>query len=250
MTSDARRRLPGGFPVTSGGASISTAASLAALKMERHEFRLGRERVEIAGPGNDRRLLPEHVLEPEIRIDAVADEAGIDDRQIGQRPLAAAPLGEIVLLDTVLQPLDQRRALVGEVVERLAGQFGRLPDRRIGGVRRQRALVEAARALLIAAQEIARGDADLGAGKLLLAEELVAAGERRVAQLQRSRLAQRGAEMPLAEQVLDARQRDLRAGILRDAVQRRRIGVHQRVAHAGRQLDRAEHRRCECRGCA
>jgi len=69
---------------------------------------------------------------------------------------------------------------------------------------------------------------------LLLPDELVAAGECRVAGLQRGGLAQRGAEMSLAEQVLHPRQRGLCPGILRHAVQRRRIGVHERLEGDGR----------------
>ena len=52
-------------------------------------------------------------------------------------------------------------------------------------VRLEGTLVELPRVLPVAAQEVAVGDADLGPGKLLLPDELVAAGERRIGGLDR-----------------------------------------------------------------
>jgi hypothetical protein len=85
------------------------------------------------------------------------------------------------------------------------------------------------------------GDADLGAGKLLLPDELVAAGERRVSELEwRLGLAQRGTEVPLAQQVLHPGQRRFGAGVLRHHLQQRRIGVGERRLFGERQAPAVE----------
>src|SRR5262249_51997473 len=109
--------------------------------------------------------------------------------------------------------------------QQLARQLGRLAHRGIARLRRQRPLEEAPGARLVAAQGIALGDAELGARDLLLAEELVARGKRGIARLQRARLAQRGAEMALAEQVLDPGKAELGLRLLRHRPERRRIGI-------------------------
>jgi hypothetical protein len=83
----------------------------------------------------------------------------------------------------------------------------------------------------VAADEVAVGDAEPRAGGLLLADEFVLGGERRAVGPHRLELAQRGAEVALAEQVLDARQRGLGPVGLGDRLQRRGVWVDERVAH-------------------
>ena len=75
-------------------------------------------------------------------------------------------------------PLISVAALRRKIVEGASSERRDLLNRGIGGVRRERLLVEAPRRCIVAAQPVAIGDADLGAGELLLADEGVARSER------------------------------------------------------------------------
>src|SRR5262249_44538566 len=124
-----------------------------------------------------------------------------------------------------------RRAPPQQRVEHGNGRPGDRLDLRVGGDDVDRLLVELPRAGGVAAEEVAVGDAEVGAGRLVLAEELVLAGQRRGPGLHRAEGAQRGAEVTLAEQVLHPGQRHFGAVVPRDLLQRGGVRVDQRLAH-------------------
>ena len=108
------------------------------------------------------------------------------------------------------QRTDQLLTAGRQFVEHLARELGDLSDPRVGRRRLNGTLVELPGTVPVTAQEVAVGDTDLGAGNLLLHDELVPVGVPRIEGPEVLGRAQHGTEMPPAQQVL-ARRRRLQA---------------------------------------
>jgi hypothetical protein len=120
-----------------------------------HRLALGGQRLKETGLRNDRRKLAEDTLQLKVRDNIATDLANIQNRDVAELPLVAAPLVERVFLNAGAQRLDQLRPPVQQGVECADRRVGNTFDCGIVGVDDKGALVERCRLIQLTAKEVA-----------------------------------------------------------------------------------------------